>query len=109
MFSSEMTVFLSSYCVLSMYTRLWWVEDRYAVGRLPPGKTPIGKKVASPLKNPFGKTGGVGCFPLPCLRRLFTHDDEDCGGGDGVMMTMVMMDGPHCPWVIYSNDAVQCS
>jgi len=21
----------------------------------------------------------------------------------------VMMDGPHCPWVIYSNDAVQCS
>ena len=20
--------------------------------------------------------GGVGCSPLPCLRRLFTHDDE---------------------------------
>src|SRR6218665_1372371 len=45
--------------------------------------------------------GGVGCSPLPCLRRLFTHDDDDSGGGDGVMMTMVMMDGPHCPWVIY--------
>src|SRR6218665_2486707 len=53
--------------------------------------------------------GGVGCSPLPCLRRLFTHDDDDSGGGDGVMMTMVMMDGPHCPWVIYNNDAVQCS
>ena len=54
--------------------------------------------------------GGVGCSPLPCLRRLFTHDDDDdSGGGDGVTMTMVMMDGPHCPWVIYNNDAVQCS
>ena len=27
--------------------------------------------------------GGVGCSPLPCLRRLFTHDDDDSGGGDG--------------------------
>src|SRR6218665_2302823 len=53
--------------------------------------------------------GGVGCSSLPCLRRLCTHDDDDSGGGDGVMMTMVMMDGPHCPWVIYNNDdAVQC-
>ena len=56
--------------------------------------------------------GGVGCFPLLCLRRLCTHDDDDGGGGDGVMMTMVMMDSPHCPRVIYNNDlygAVQCS
>jgi len=29
-----------------------------------------------------------------------------------MMMTMVMMDEPHCPWVIYNNDlfgAIQCS
>ena len=26
--------------------------------------------------------GGVGCSPLPSLRRLFTHDD-DSGGDDG--------------------------
>ena len=29
-----------------------------------------------------------------------------------MMMAMVMMDEPHCPWVIYNNDlygAVQCS
>jgi len=23
---------------------------------------------------------GVGCSPLPCLGRLFTHDDDDVGG-----------------------------
>src|SRR6218665_2393092 len=65
MFSSEATVFLSSYCVLGMYTRLWWVEDRYAIGRLPPRKTPIGKKVASPLKTHWGKlVGGIFQCPL---------------------------------------------
>ena len=29
--------------------------------------------------------GGVGCSPLPCLRRLFTRDDDggdDDGDGD---------------------------
>ena len=27
-------------------------------------------------------TGGVGCSPLPCLRRLFMHDDLISGGDD---------------------------
>src|SRR6218665_99501 len=52
--------------------------------------------------------GGVGCSPLPCLRRLFTHDDDDRGGGDGVMMTMLMMDGPHCPWVMHLSVPLIC-
>ena len=56
--------------------------------------------------------GGVGCSPLPCLRRLFTRDDDSTVVVTmAMMMTMVMVDEPHCPWVIYNDlyGAVQCS
>src|SRR6218665_933121 len=118
MFSSEATVFLSSYRVLSMYTRLWWVEDRYAIGRLPQEKTPIGKKVASPLKNPLGKLVGR-IFQCP-LAELGALPSSVFAVYLHMMiivvvvmaMMMMMMDEPHCPWVIYNNDlygVVQCS
>src|SRR6218665_2640370 len=117
MFSSEATVFLSSYCVLGMYTRLWWVEDRYAIGRLPPGKTPIGKKVASPLKNPLGKLVGrifqcplaeLGVLPSSVFA-VYLHMMMMIGVA--VIAVMMTMDDPHCPWVIYNDlyGAVQCS
>src|SRR6218665_1361994 len=112
MFLSEATVFISS--CLDMYTTLFGRRQvcRWAAT---PGKTTIGKKVASPLKTHWGKRVGrifqcplaeLGVLPSPVfavyLRMMMMIVVA-------VMVTMVMMDGPHCPWVIYNNDAVQCS
>src|SRR6218665_657123 len=71
MFLSEVTVFISS--CLNMYTTLLGRRQvcRWAAT---PGKTPIGKKVASPLKTHWGKlVGRIFQCPLAELGVLPSH------------------------------------
>src|SRR6218665_709750 len=100
MFLSEVTVFISS--CLNMYTTLFGRRQvcRWAATLR---KNTNREKGCQPIKKPIGENWWVGFSHARCLRRLFTHDDDDRGGGDGVMITMLMMDDPHCPWVIYND------
>src|SRR6218665_737287 len=89
------------------------VQDRCAIGRLPPGKTPIGKKVSSPLKTHWGKLVGrvfqgllAELGVLPRLGRLITHDGDgydDDGDEDGDYDDVVMMPPLYCSLVIYNG------
>jgi len=64
-----------------MYSKPQGSKTAVPAGGYPSRKTPIGKKLASPLKPHCGKLVGrvyqVECSPLPWLGRLFTHDDDD--------------------------------
>ena len=56
--------------------------------------------------------GGVGCAPPSPVFAVNLYMMIIVVVVAAVMMTMVMMDEPHCPWVIYNTDlygAVQCS
>src|SRR6218665_2188741 len=110
-----MIAFECQVTILLYVHRAVGVQDRCVIGRLPPGKTPIGEKVASPLKTHWGKLvdrvfqcplAELGVLPSPVFA-VYLHMMMMMGVA--LIVVMMTMDDPHCPWVIDLYGVVQCS